>query len=60
MWPKGLCFLVAGLFVWILGRYYNRGARVKRSAPVRTFLLLKMEYWGVAFAIIAVILILLR
>ncbi len=58
-WPKGLCLLVAGVFVWVIGRHYNRASRQSRFAPVRTFLFIRMEYWGVAFAVVAVFLILL-
>ncbi len=59
LWPKGLCLLVAGLLVWVIGRCYNRAARENRCAPVRTFLFIKMEYWGIVFIIAAVFLMLL-
>ncbi len=54
LWPKGLCLLVAGIVVWIVGRQVNRACRENRSAPVRTVFLIKMEYWGIAFAVVAV------
>ncbi len=57
LWPKGLCLLVAGIVVWIIGRHSNRASRENRKAPVRTVFLIKMEYWGIAFAVVAVFLI---
>lgn len=59
LWPKGVCLLVAGIFVWAIGRRYNKASRENKSAPVRTFLFLRLEYWGIAFAVIAVFMILL-
>ncbi len=59
LWPKGMCLLVAGALVWAIGRQYNKATREKKSAPVRTFLLVRFEYWGIAFAIVAVFVILL-
>ena len=60
LWPKGLCLLVAVFFVWVLGKHYNKASRDKGCAPVRTFVSAKMGYWGVAFTVIAVIMILLK
>ncbi len=54
LWPKGLCLLAAGIAVWIIGRRINRACREKRTAPVRTVFMVKMEYWGIAFAVVAV------
>ncbi len=53
-WPKGLCLLVAGMIIWFVGRYMNRASRTNKYAPVHTFLLIKMEYWGFVCAIYAV------
>ncbi len=54
LWPKGLCLLAAGVAVWIIGRLTNRACRGNKSAPVRTVFMIKMEYWGIAFALVAV------
>jgi hypothetical protein len=59
LWPKGLCLLAAGIVVWLIGRHSNRASREYRSAPVRTVFLIKMEYWGIAFAIVAVFILFL-
>ncbi|HET6421764.1 MAG TPA: hypothetical protein VFG19_16525 [Geobacteraceae bacterium] len=59
MWPKGVFLLIAGILVWAIGRRYNRATRENKSAPVRTFLFVRFEYWGIAFAIVAVFMILL-
>ncbi len=52
-WPKGLCFLVTGAVVWIIGMYLNHDSKKNEFAPVHTFMFLKMEYWGIAYAVIA-------
>jgi hypothetical protein len=59
LWPKGLGLLIAGTLVWTIGRQYNKGSREKKSAPVRTFLFVKLEYWGLVFAVAAVFMLIL-
>ena len=59
LWTKGLGLLIAGTLLWAIGRQYNKASRGNRSAPVRTFLFVKMEYWGIAFAVVAVFMLIL-
>jgi hypothetical protein len=56
LWPKGLCLMAAGIIVWLVGRHSNRACRESKNAPARTVFFIKMEYWGIAYAVVAVFL----
>lgn len=61
-WTVGLTFLAAGAINWFVGRHYNnRPAELlidpmtgveQYYRPNHSFYWLKMEYWGVLFALV--------
>jgi hypothetical protein len=67
LWPKLLVLGIAGACCWFLGRYLNnRPARILvdqatgeeiRWKPRHELMFIKMEYWGLIFAAIGLVLL---
>jgi hypothetical protein len=58
-WPKSLCLILSGAVVWLVGRSFNEESKENEFAPIHSFMFLKMEYWGVVFAAIALLIFIL-
>lgn len=64
-WMTGLSFIAAGLVNWLLGRYLHRRPGIAAIDPMtgiegvwrphHSYYWLKMEHWGVIFAIVGVL-----
>ncbi len=59
VWPKSLCLILSGAVVWFIGKSLNEESNENEFAPIHSFMFLKMEYWGVVFAAIALLIFLL-
>jgi hypothetical protein len=57
-WPKGFCCLVVGALVWSIGKHLNREAKEKQGEAVHYFMSIKMEYWGIVYAVFGVLYVL--
>ena len=70
LWPKIVALWFSGIASWFLGRYLNsRPEQVRidettgqevRYRQAHDFMFVKMEYWGVGFVTIGLILLVLR
>ena len=70
LWPKVVALWVSGLVCWIVGRYANgqpdqilinetTGEEV-RERPYHHLMFIKIEYWGIIFLVIGLVLIVIH
>ena len=69
LWPKLVALGIIGVFFWFLGRYLHSrpgqlvidetGQEVEQK-PCHDFMYIKIEYWGVIFILIGLVLVIMR
>ena len=70
LWPKVAALWLTGIISWFVGRYLNtrperividrETGREVRQRLVHDFLFIRIEYWGIIFAVIGLCLITFR
>ena len=70
LWPKLAALAITGLLCWFGGRYlHSRPSQLvldettgeqAEAKPIHDFMFIKMEYWGVIYGVIAMVLLVMN